>query len=507
MRNTLRATSADKYYREKINKSSLNRNQLIASGAVLLLAFGGIHKLSSNTALAPQNAAETNLPLGNSPESSNRVKTSIKSQRIKHAKRACERTKAELSTNYSKLQQNNVRLWQNVNKSALQPSPLTSEGRELMQWTDKEVCNAMEGTHLVATTETLPLLGKARDAILKYKGTDASLISLRSVYDKIGDDETHLHRLMAKRPLAYFGKYNNWLLRNGAQGKGVAKYLASVNLEDYLHPAEAIIAGYFGIMNRALIVNTGSRDNRAEPDITNAKQHDAGVFALVGARMEKKNIGEWKALCTNCSDRNPLEDVVHTFLQETVNNLNLGKDVEYSMNNDRISYNLYVARTYLVINTMFQHVLKHATRDAKVVVTGLGLGVWSGESKNSKQAYVNGVICCVNRLPMNQHIKEISMVHFDTYDINKKLTQAGKEKNINITWKKSNAFENTSMDLYTVYAWDSMSYQGNEYWLNMLSASMDPATCAATTIPFLGIPETNPDAFKRVEVATVVVNP
>jgi hypothetical protein len=63
------------------------------------------------------------------------------------------------------------------------------------------------------------------------------------------------------------------------------------------------------------------------------------------------------------------------------------------------------------------------------------------------------------------------------------------------------------MDLYTVYAWDSMSYQGNEYWLNMLSASMDPATCAATTIPFLGIPETNPDAFKRVEVATVVVNP
>ena len=252
MRNTSRVPPAEKYSRKKINKRSMNRNHMIVGGAVasmtLLLAFSGIRKLYSNTALAPKNAAKTettstttvesvpssqfptpksftagtNLPLGSSFESSIRVKKDIKSQRIKHAKPPCEQTETEY-VNYRKLQEDNVHLWEKVQESALKPSPLTPDGRDLMKWTEQDVCKAMEGTHLVATSETIPLLSKAREAILTYKGSDKWLQQLREVYKKMGDkDEDYLHRLMAKRPLAYFNPQNTWLIRDGkTEGEGV----------------------------------------------------------------------------------------------------------------------------------------------------------------------------------------------------------------------------------------------------------------------------------------------
>lgn len=376
----------------------------------------------------------------------------------------------------------------------------------MMGWTENDVSRAKEGTYIVATSETIPMLSEARKAILEYNGDDNSLLRLRRVYEELGDRDTaHLHRLMAKRPLAYFGVGNHWLLRDGKRGIGVESYLEAVDLKEYLHPSEAIIAGYFGIMNRALMVNRGEKFNYAVPGTSESKQREAGVFALVGARMEMQGIGEWNALCVLCPQRNPLEQVVNEHLCKTAKNLNLhmGMDNTYIIMSDRISYALYMARSYLVLNTMFQHVLKLATQDVKVAVTGLGLGVWAGGSEDSRRAYVDGLTCCVAHLPMETHIKEIAMLRFDQTYIPEELQTACTNRGIELTWSKDPAFTPTPLELYTVYAWDSMSYQGNKYWVDDLAGSMDPATCAATTIPFLGIPETNPDAFRRVELAIV----
>jgi hypothetical protein len=51
-------------------------------------------------------------------------------------------------------------------------------------------------------------------------------------------------------------------------------------------------------------------------------------------------------------------------------------------------------------------------------------------------------------------------------------------------------------DIFIIqFAWDSISYLGNEYWLGLYSASGDPQAASNSTLPYIAHPGINPDMY------------
>ena len=53
--------------------------------------------------------------------------------------------------------------------------------------------------------------------------------------------------------------------------------------------------------------------------------------------------------------------------------------------------------------------------------------------------------------------------------------------------------------LVAMYAWDGNSFPGNEYWMNMTTASGDPAAASCSTIPLVHNTVINKNKFKIYE--------
>ena len=187
--------------------------------------------------------------------------------------------------------------------------------------------------------------------------------------------------------------------------------------------------------------------------------------------------------------------------------LALENDTMYHMRNsgsEKHSADLYSTRSALVLGTLFNGAAKIAKTPTRVVVTGLGLGVWSGGSDEAHAAFARGILLALKDSPVNENIKELLLAYIDLNKIAKvfpDLKNVCKTRGIELIIGNISALSKAEdLDLITCYAWDSMSYQGNEYWDGLLNGSMDPATVAATTIPFLGIPDINTAAFEKVVV-------
>jgi len=63
--------------------------------------------------------------------------------------------------------------------------------------------------------------------------------------------------------------------------------------------------------------------------------------------------------------------------------------------------------------------------------------------------------------------------------------------------KRSPAVPLTGADadklLVAMFAWDGNAYPGNEFWMNSLSASGDPAAACCSTVGELGNADVNPE--------------
>lgn len=449
---------------------------------------------------------------------------------------------ADFKTLQSNFEKHKERMFMMVDPAAQGGNPFPDEGaRTILGWAKQRIEKQAAAQHIAASTETIGLLEAVRDAVAA--SDDPELTVLKVVYSKIDNDADHLHRLMTKRPLAYYGKGNVWMLRNINSGTGVDEYLEAVNLNEYLHPAEAVIAAMFCMSNDTFLINNGNMDNGGLVDYDNMYINvTATIVGGVGARMEKPGLGEWDLL-HDSHVLGPIDQCLRDHLEDFCKKKGIETDSLIKMpkarGKERLIRGLYVARSAMVLGTYLRLALakveENAPNPCRIVITKLGLGEWSGKSKDTPMAFFAGLRIALESLPpktKSENVESFYLSYTRRNNMDKADYKAIRDWCRKRGWPfdfgrksaltKPQAVKGYSSDeedvvdlaapvapgkvesetthLISIYAWDGMSYQGNEYWAGVVDGSMDPATVAATTIPFTGTPEVNPLGYKRFRV-------
>jgi len=107
-------------------------------------------------------------------------------------------------------------------------------------------------------------------------------------------------RLLRKRPLAFLGSRDSFMLRNGVTGAdgfetiGGPKERPPLVLKDYLSYDEVSLAALIGVSVPTHFINSGSRGNRGQPEKDGTFEKSGVYTALVGARFEREDQMESK---------------------------------------------------------------------------------------------------------------------------------------------------------------------------------------------------------------------
>jgi len=153
---------------------------------------------------------------------------------------------------------------------------------------------------------------------------------------------------------------------------------------------------------------------------------------------------------------------------------------------------------------------------AYIRITGLGDGVWAkGKSKEVRAAIGRAVARAYDEL--NPELKaRISAIEFSEHQEHGLSSAAfyaapipagavgpqaeTRVSNAHFAHKIPNDAADFKNVLFVNYAWDGLSYPGNEYYLGALSASGDPAAACCSSIVVSQNPQINSDFLDRVFV-------
>jgi hypothetical protein len=339
--------------------------------------------------------------------------------------------------------------------------------------------------------------------ILDVKNNINNTHPVYNIYKKL-DVSMIRTRLLTKRPLVYYLPNDTFLLRNGTNGQGVSDYLNKIsNLDEYIHPDEAVISSLLGMVLPSVTINDGGRNRDGKIE----RIGSAIVVGQVGARLESIDKGEYNIIHNN--PKNIFEQVVLHHLKGIISE---NKNNNYTIPNEKEKYSidLYRARSYIILDALVNNVvgkIGDCKKNIVLQVTGLGLGVWPGVyAKQSTKALINA-LCDVLEADGSKNavgkIHELQLLWINGIpkEQETKLKKICGEKAIKLQIFQRNPFDEMNSDKIVVssFAWDGMSYLGNEYYLGEpTSASADPAIAGSTSIAFLGHPEINPLAYKRL---------
>ena len=141
-------------------------------------------------------------------------------------------------------------------------------------------------------------------------------------------------------------------------------------------------------------------------------------------------------------------------------------------------------------------------------MTGLGLGVWSGgvpngpEQQDRTKLFYTALIKCLNYYSekLNTTIFYIDLSYFNTLSFENFINfQKIKPFSVKITNSENSYFSKVVYDelLVLSFAWDGISYPGNEYYNRGWSDSGDPQAAVNSSLGVLGNPDINPNMYNN----------
>lgn len=391
-------------------------------------------------------------------------------------------------------------------KEMRQHLPNTKSSIVNPQFDPATVTNDAKTTTIIAHSRFPDLVQQFLEHKVKY-GTRVE----QFLYMSLSRHE-EISRLVSKRPLVFMNSGDLTVLRDGRSAGNAAKSWdrvgteeetrnESLKLKDYLSYDEMMLSALIGVSGPTYFVNDGNRFNRAVPGPSGTFEERGVIIGLVGARFERPDHME------------------STYILPPVANSRMHPDLRRIWNEffgispttPRTAFNdvAYQARIRLTAEMLLFEANRRAEiagKKAYVYIVGLGLGVWQIDSIQ-EPLYVEAFEQVIRE--KGAALTEVATLEFAWIEVPGKergqMRNAAQEHGIDVLFSKRNPATKLKGDkagqlLVLSYAWDSNSFPGNEYWMNSLQASGDPAAACMSTIAELHNPVINPAFLNRLEL-------
>ncbi|PPJ55061.1 hypothetical protein CBER1_01543 [Cercospora berteroae] len=289
--------------------------------------------------------------------------------------------------------------------------------------------------------------------------------------------------------------HQDWL-RVGKDEEGV------IHLKDYLSYDEMMLSSLIGSSGPTFFINTGARNNAATIDESMPHQKRGIVVGLVGTRFHATGqidhpicgLGHNKKSADAQDPR--LTKIFRDFFDPDSTSEGV-KVYDAGCFQQTIDKSVYKGRIRISMETALLEADRRAAAEggkAHLFLAGLGLGVWR-ELPQQLPWYFEEVAACLERWDLKHvNVLELGWDHCRSA-VKDKLVATGAEHGIQVmvSSKRDACAELSSNDLLvTVWAWDSNSLPGNEWWSGCLTSSDDPAAACCSTIAELHNPYGNP---------------
>jgi hypothetical protein len=376
---------------------------------------------------------------------------------------------------------------------------------------------------------------KMMEAFLEYKRQHGSSKE-KALYREMNVHQL-IDRLLQKRPLMFMSRADSTLLPGRFQPSdsyiypvqqqwfcvGTENEQEPLVLANYLSYDEMELSAFVNVATPTYFINDGNRNNQGKPGVPGSFQPDGIYIAAVGARFEVPGRMERRYLDVK---RTPHpEDPMYVAWEQLydVNSNNavivgvLDREGRKLPDIYRHGYAVRMELTLEPIILYANQVAGEKGKKARLRLVGLGIGVWAVNPDQQGAVIVE----VVKNIIRSNDLQHIGMVEFSWFPYDAILSGqplGNVQRNLVddlanfITWTRiSGQFAdrqghtitleqnqknpadpiNAGELLVAVYAWDSNSFPGNEYWARMLTASGDPAAACCSTIQELQNPFIN----------------